>query len=397
MANALEKVVLVDEQSRTHGKFKRLLRDKYDLVNFRDAEKALSWLKTHGTPAIVVCGAELGSTDSISFSKAVDAVAPYSARIILTEEESTEFFRKALNTGHAYSVLVAPYGDDAILNAMESALSYHKRLVHDRNNLERTLAGSVKLLIDMLSQFHADAFRRTAPIRQNALKLAKAMGIKKTWELEMAVMLSPLGEALLPKEILSRYRAAKPLTDQQREVLADAPRQTRDLLKNIPQLEKVAEVLYLSGRGYDGSGFPKEGPIGSDIPLNARILKILTDLWMASPDGGVDTPAFEALMIRSKAYDPDLLRLAKKVLLDGGLDMSGKEITLCYVRNLRVGDVLVDDILTETSQELVLSRGHELTETTIRRLDQYNRLAGVRQPIRVHRPEVSEDRMATAV
>jgi len=397
MASASEKIVVVDESAKTHAKFRRLLTDKYELVSFKDPDKALAWLKSNSTPAAVVSGFDLGDTDGISFSKAVDAISTYSARIILTEDASTDFFRKALNTGHVFSVLVAPLTDDDVITSLEAAVGYHRRLVHDRNVLERTLAGSVKLLIDMLSQFHADAFRRTGPMRQNALRLAKAMGIKKTWELEMAVMLSPLGEALLPKEILSRYRAAKPLTEQQREVLADAPRQTRDLLKNIPQLERVAEVLYLSGRGFDGSGFPKEGPVGQDIPLNARILRLLTDLWVASPEAGADAATFEALKIRGKAYDPDILRLAKRVLLDGELKSDDKKITLCYVRNLREGDVLVDDVLTETSHELVLARGHELTETTIRRLDQYNRLAGVRQPIRVHRPEMSEGKMAAAV
>ena len=185
-------------------------------------------------------------------------------------------------------LLTKPCSSSELMSAVESAIGHNERQVHDRMMLERTLAGSVKLLIDMLSLFHAEAFKRTHVIRQQALVLARKMGIKRTWELEMACMFSPLGEALLPKEILSRYRAAKSLTEQQREILASAPGQTRDLLNNIPQLERVAEAIYYSGRGFDGSGFPENGPTGKDIPLTARFLKLLTDLWYASPENGVD-------------------------------------------------------------------------------------------------------------
>ena len=98
------------------------------------------------------------------------------------------------------------------------------------------------------------------------------------------------------------------------------------------------------------------------------------------------SPAFEALSINHKQYDPELLAIARDCLLTKEEESTEEEkITLCYIRALRPGDVLVDDVLTEGSLELVLSRGHELTRTTIRRLDHYNHVAGIRQPIRVHR------------
>ena len=247
----------------------------------------------------------------------------------------------------------------------------------------------MKLLIDMLALFHTDAFRKTTVMRQQALKVAKALGLKKIWELEMAVMFSPLGEALLPREILSRYRSAKTLTDPQRELLARAPEQSRDLLRNIPQFERIAEVLYYSGRGFDGSGFPTDGPTGKDIPLHSRILKILIDLWYASPDTGVDLAAFEALNINRRQYDPALLKVVRACLLETEQSLTERFQTVaCHIRALRPGDILIDDIITDGSHELVLSRGHQLTETTIKRLSQFDRLTGLRQPIRVKRQEV---------
>ena len=82
---------------------------------------------------------------------------------------------------------------------------------------------------------------------------------------------------------------------------------------------------------------------------------------------------FDALMINWRQYDPRLLELAKEILLK---EKPAEQKTLfqhCYIRSLRPGDILVDDVRTETSFELVLARGHLLTPTMIRRLEHFNK------------------------
>ncbi|MCV0428636.1 MAG: response regulator, partial [Roseibium sp.] len=113
--------------------------------------------------------------------------------------------------------------------------------------------------------------------------------------------------------------------------------------------------------------------------------------WYASPESGPDAASFEALSINRRKYDPDLLDMAKAVLLDDIPDNKKGQVSECYIRSLRPGDVLMDDVLTENSHELVLSSGHTLTPTTIRRLEHFNHTSGVRQPIRVERHAVEEE------
>ncbi|MHA7774408.1 HD domain-containing phosphohydrolase [Roseibium sp. M-1] len=391
METGTDLIVVADPDESVQTGFQRLFGKHMNVVCFPESEAALSFLKkNHGVAVIFSCF-NLPGRSGTAFLRAAETIAPQAARVMLTREKSAESIKKALNEGHAFMYLEKPCQPTDLVAAMETALAHHRQIAKDRMLLERTLAGSVKLLIDMLALFHPEAFRRTGAVRKQALKLAKHLGMKKTWELEMAVMLSPLGEALLPKQILARYRAARSLTEQERDVLERAPAQTRELLKNIPQLEKVSEYLYLSARGFNGSGFPKDGPTGTEIPLIARMLKLLTDLWYASPEAGPDAAAFEALTINWRKYDPKLLELAKKVLMDDVPEERKKHIAQCYIRSLRPGDILVDDALTESSHELVLSRGHMLTPTTIRRLEHFHQTAGVRQPIRVERHLVKEE------
>ncbi len=379
-------IVVADPDEQVQSGYKRLFGGHFNVVCFSDSDSALECLKQNPGVSVIFSCFNLPGSGGVAFLQAAETVVPLAARVMLTSETSAEVVKKALNEGRAFMFLEKPCMPADLVNAFEAAISHHKNLAKDRLLLERTLSGSVKMLIDMLALFHPDAFRRTATVRKQALKLARQLKITRTWELEMAVMLSPLGEALLPKQIIARYRAAKSLTEQERDVLDKSPAQTRELLHNIPQLERVSDYLYLSARGFDGSGFPKDGPKGTDIPRISRIVKLLTDLWYASPETGPDAAAFEALMINKRKYDPKLLEIAKDALLDDIPDDKKSQIAECHIRTLRSGDILVDDALTENAHELVLSRGHVLTSTTIRRLEHFHKTSGVRQPIRVERP-----------
>jgi len=386
-----DEILVVDNDAKVQEAFVRLFQDKGKVITFGETEGALKWLKENSGVSVIVTALNVPGRGGSAFLQASETFAPQASRIILTTETSVDRLKEAVNQRHIFMFLNKPCSATELTAAIDGALAHHAQITYERQMLEKTLSGSVKLLIEMLALFHTEAFRRTPIMRAQALKIAKKLSIKRTWELEMAVMFSPLGEALLPKEILGRYRAAKTLTDQERRVLATAPAQTKHLLQNIPQLERVADVLYLSGRGFDGSGFPEDGPTGKDIPLNSRIIKLLTDLWYASPETGVDAAAFEALTINRRQYDPHLLGVAKACLLDEVEAPRERKISACYIRALKPGDILVDDALTEGTHELVLSRGHQLTETTIRRLVQFDKVTGVRQPIRVHRAEKLEE------
>lgn len=390
MEKAADLVVLADPDKDVQSGFKRLFDSALKIVCFSESEAALLFLKKNPSTAIVITSYNLPGRGGVAFLRGAELLVPSATRVMLTRERSVEAVKKSLNDGRAFLYLEKPCKPSELGTAMETALNHHRHVARDRALLERTLSGSVKLLIDMLALFHPEAFRRTGTVRKQALKLAKRLDLGTTWELEMAVMLSPLGEALLPKEILSRFRAARSLTEQEKDILERAPAQTRDLLKNIPQLDKVSDYLYYSGRGFDGSGFPQDGPSGEDIPMISRVVRLLTDLWYASPEGGLDSAAFEALTINASKYDPMLLDLARSLLMEAKEAERDPDVAECYIRSLRPGDTLLDDALTEAGHELVLARGHVLTPTTIRRLQHFHQASGVRQPIRIRRQEVVE-------
>ena len=203
----IDQILVVDTDAKVLEAFVRLFQEKGKVITFAETEGALKWLKENGGVSVIVTALNVPGRGGSAFLHASEAFAPYASRIILTTETSVDRLKEAVNERHIFMFLNKPCSATEITAAVDAALAYHAQLAYERQMLEKTLSGSVKLLIEMLALFHAEAFRRTPIMRAQSLKIAKKLSIKRTWELEMAVMFSPLGEALLPREILEIGRA----------------------------------------------------------------------------------------------------------------------------------------------------------------------------------------------
>lgn len=179
MEKGTDLVVVADPDKDVQAGFERLFGSHMRVACFSETEAALQFLKqNHGTAVIFSCF-NLPGRGGTAFLRAAETIAPQAARVMLTRENSADAIKKTLNEAHAFMYLEKPCQSTDLASAMETALSHHLQLAKDRALLERTLAGSVKLLIDMLALFHPEAFRRTSTVRKQALRLAKRLGMKK--------------------------------------------------------------------------------------------------------------------------------------------------------------------------------------------------------------------------
>ena len=109
--------------------------------------------------------------------------------------------------------------------------------------LEQTLKGSLTALSDVLALANPAAFGRTPSVREHARRLAVALDVGTTWEVEVAAMLAQLGAITLPPTTAEKlYRGAK-LIPREQQMVARVPELTRQILANIPRLEGVLEIL----------------------------------------------------------------------------------------------------------------------------------------------------------
>lgn len=391
-----KRILFVDDEEHLVAAVRRVLGRRYDLVAAYNGEEALEKLESQGPFAVIVTDLNMPGMDGTTLLQKVEDAAPLTTRIMITGDGEIGALVQAVNEGNLYRILSKPCSPQDLAAAIEDGLALYHTQMMEKDLLERTLAGSVKVLIDILSTIHPVAFSKTTRMRQQALHIAKVIGLKRIWELDMAVMLSPLGEALLPADMLARYQAGRALSPDEKELLQNAPEQAALLIENIPRLKGVARTVRLQNKHYSGKGAPEDEVIGgNDLPIHARILHILNDLWRVSPDTGIDEAALSALEHHPQNYDPKLLQLVRTLQFSRDLD-DDKDVHSCKLAQLKAGDVLLEDILTQ-DYKLVLARGHQLLDTTIAKLRHHHKLHGLRQPIRIRRELMDADNPASAL
>lgn len=232
---------------------------------------------------------------------------------------------------------------------------------------ERLLGGGVKLMTDILATARPEVFQKAAKVQRWARLMARHITVEKGWELDLAALLYPLGVISLPDELAAKYAADQALTDDEALRIEESALVASRLIANMPRMEGVARTVFYARKGYDGDGWPKDGPSGTELPQSARILKVLIDLADAAT--GVEKTragAFKKLAAHRERYDPTVFEVAYEVLMVPEHERGEDEIDIKPMM-ARTGDVLVHD-LTDRDGQLLLSAGTELNELSARRL-----------------------------
>jgi len=159
-------------------------------------------------------------------------------------------------------------------------LRQYQLVTAERELLEKTLQGSVKMLSEILSTLSPQSFNHTQRLREYMVACAKAFNITQTWELEMAASLSQIGLVTVPAKVVEKMHAHQSLSAPENDLLARVPETGFNLLSNIPRLETVAKIVRYQGKNFDGTGFPADEISGANIPIGARILRVLSDLLL---------------------------------------------------------------------------------------------------------------------
>ena len=319
--------------------------------------------------------------DGLQFLKAVRQAALDTVRIMLTGNADQKTAVDAVNEGKIFRFCNKPCPPDALAEAIDSGLQHYRLITAERELLERTLAGSVKVLLDVLGLVDPESFGATGRLRDWMREMVAELELENAWEYDLAAMLSPIGGLTLPPEIKDKLARGERLTADEREVLAQMPGTARDLIANIPRLGQVADYLYYQGKGFDGSGVPNDGRAGAELPPGARLLRILVDLAGVCEGRTPDARAFVELEARKGLYDPDLLAAARRRLAAEPDAAAGtpRAVTL---GQLQPGDLLAADVATVEGQ-LVLAEGHEVSAVLLQKLRNLHKLRPLKQPVLV--------------
>jgi response regulator RpfG family c-di-GMP phosphodiesterase len=378
------KILCVDDDENILAGYQRSLRKQFTLDIALGGEAALAKIEANGPYAVVVADMQMPGMNGIQFLTQVMARAPDTVRFMLTGNADQKTAMDAVNTGRVFQFLTKPCPPEMLAQALDNGLKQYRLITAERELLENTLNGSIKLLTDVLSLADPQDFGVGQKIREYVRAFARSLNIETTWELELAAMLSRLGFVTIPSVVLQKFRAGFGLSGQEKDMIQRVPEIGSNLLANIPRLENVAKIVLFQDKHFDGSGFPPFAVAGEDIPVGARILKVLADLVQLEAKGLPRFKALEQLKGRVGVYDPKVLDAAFvcfDVYLPDEAKASGKSVVIA-LKDLRVGHVLAARVET-TDGMVIVGAGTKITQMVLEKLHNFAQLGGLKEPIHV--------------
>jgi response regulator RpfG family c-di-GMP phosphodiesterase len=378
-----QKILCVDDDANILAGFQRNLRKRFSLDIALGGEPGLAVIEADGPYAVVVADMQMPGMNGVEFLAEVERRSPDTVRVMLTGNADQPTAIAAVNRGHVFRFLTKPCSAETLSATLEAALGHHQLVTAERDILERTLNGTTKALGDILSILDPVAFGLGQKLRDYMRAYARHGKIAQTWDLELAAMLCQVGYVTIPPAVLVKFRSHLTLKAEERDMLARVPRTGSELLANIPRLDGVARIVLFQNKNFDGTGFPADAVQGDEIPLGARVLRVLTDLSAAEARGQSRESALVEMQARAgAAYDPAVLASIAACFDVAVPDQTPSHPAARSIpfRELRVSDLLVNPIET-LDGVMIVGGGTMVTPMLLEKLRNFAAINGVREPV----------------
>lgn len=379
-----KKILCVDDEPNVLAAYTRQLRKQFELETALGGEQALEVVASRGPFAVVVTDMQMPGMTGLEFLCRVRESAPLSIRMMLTGNSDQQTAINAVNEGSIFRFLNKPCPPEAFAKALNAGLEQYRLVTAEKELLEETLRGSIKVLTEVLSLVNPVAFGRAVRVQRLVAKLAVAFGVQDAWRLEVAAMLSQLGCVTVPEPVLAKVYAGVEVPPGELQMFERHPQIGRDLIAKIPRLDAVAEIVAYQEKHYDGQGFPRDGKSGDAIPIGARILKAALDYDCLESRARGKVGTIACLKGRIGWYDPLILEALERISREE-TSYARKGVAIC---DLRPGMVLAEGILNANGVILV-AKGQETTETLLHRLQNIASHGKLQEPIAILSPSES--------
>lgn len=362
-------ILFVDDDTNLLASYSRQLRKRFRVETADSGAKGLRIIAEKGPFSVIVSDFKMPGMDGLQFLAAAKDVLPDAARILLTGYAELDVAIKAVNEGNIFRMLTKPCPPETLVRALVAGARHYELIVSERELLEETLRGSVKMLSDVMSVIRPDVFGQVSRITPYVRKLSVLADDSHPWRTETAAMLSLLGYITLPEKLVRRVNLGRQLNPGEYAMFAGHTDISARIVTRIPRMEEVGRIIAYQDKMFDGKGLPQDAVAGEMIPLGSRILKIALDFDRLTESGSSKLDAYTTMASRGGWYDPKVLAAFKTLL--------GDESKYCVrtvsLDNLQESMVLAEDVILKRGEKFirVLAKGQEMTRVTIAYLNKY--------------------------
>lgn len=117
-------------------------------------------IESRGPFAVVVSDMRMPRVDGAQFLARVEEASPDSVRIMLTGNADQEAAVRAINEGHIFRFLNKPCRPQLLVGTIAMGIRQYRLQTAERELLEKTFSGGIRLLSDVLAIASPDAFGR---------------------------------------------------------------------------------------------------------------------------------------------------------------------------------------------------------------------------------------------
>ncbi len=234
----------------------------------------------------------------------------------------------------AYDYLLKPFEREQLLNTVSRALENRRLKVENRTyqtnleslvkartdqlqtamqNLERSYDITLEALGDALDLKDRETEGHSRRVTLFTIAIAQAIGLPREQITIIArgAFLHDIGKMAIPDNILNKPGKLEP---REMEIMKEHAYHGYQIVKKIPFLAEVAEIVYSHQEWFNGEGYPRRLK-GEEIPLGARIFSI-ADTFDAITSDRIYRPAqsFEAAREEiarwsGRQFDPEIVQV----------------------------------------------------------------------------------------
>lgn len=367
-------VLLVDDETAILETLALQLRRDHTVLTAESGDDALRMLAETGPVAAVISDLRMPGMDGVELLRRVQLEYPETTRVLHTAQSDLNAAIAAINDGGVYRYLAKPVQTDELRATVQEAVELHSRSHTERQLLDTTLKSSIQALFGCLELASPTAFARAGRIRTLVAELCSAMQLDALWEIEVAAMASQLGAVTIPPSVLAKLDKGLPCTEEEQAMVDAMPGVAVQLLRNIPNLEDVVEIIRGLARDGRGDGGKPGNPL---IEAAVDVVRTAMDYETLESRGLEVESAIAVLECRDHCALSVLSALRD---LKGVVRVAERKVRGLRVVDLEVGMRVAEDIVA-TNGLVLIGRGMVVTELLLDRLDNYARMIEIVEPV----------------
>jgi ActR/RegA family two-component response regulator len=360
------KILFVDDESAVLAGYERALHRDFEVDTAVGGELGLQAMLGNGPYAVVISDMRMPGMSGAQFLAKARKSAPDTVRMLLTGYTDLGAAMEAVNEGNIFRFLTKPCGKEILVPAINAGVEQNELIRSEKELLEQTLLGSIKVLADVLGAASPEAFGRSLRIAQFVRHIASKFTFAFPWRLEAAAALSQLGFVTLDADLIQKCSSGEKLSQEDQAHFETHPRAGMHLLAGIPRLEATAWMIGQQLRLEIPTQIPTlpEAWVKETV-LGARVLKLAV-AFDHLRNKRSDEETINILGTRRSEFGGELVDALSGIKTVVG----GLESRKVSVLKLATGMFLDQDVRNKQGM-LLMAKGQEITGAVLLKLENF--------------------------